>query len=110
MSPEPPPPSATPAPAGPTPPEPPPAGPRKPRSARHQFASTMLVLEAFVVLFAVLAASALRVAPPALVWGVGGALVLALLLVPGMGHDVPHELHETFADAIRRVADKAPAR
>jgi pimeloyl-ACP methyl ester carboxylesterase len=33
-----------------------------------------------------------------------------LLLVPGMGHDVPHELHETFADAIRRVADKAPAR
>ncbi len=33
-----------------------------------------------------------------------------LLLVPGMGHDVPHELHETFADAIRRVADKASLR
>jgi pimeloyl-ACP methyl ester carboxylesterase len=30
-----------------------------------------------------------------------------LLLVPGMGHDVPHELHETFVDAIRRVADRA---
>jgi pimeloyl-ACP methyl ester carboxylesterase len=30
-----------------------------------------------------------------------------LLLVPGMGHDVPHELQETFVDAIRRVADRA---
>ncbi len=30
-----------------------------------------------------------------------------LLLIPGMGHDVPHELHETFVDAIRRVADRA---
>lgn len=30
-----------------------------------------------------------------------------LLLVPGMGHDVPPQLHETFADAIRRVADRA---
>ncbi|HSE08598.1 MAG TPA: alpha/beta hydrolase [Nocardioidaceae bacterium] len=30
-----------------------------------------------------------------------------LLLVPGMGHDVPHELHETFTDAIRKVADRA---
>jgi pimeloyl-ACP methyl ester carboxylesterase len=30
-----------------------------------------------------------------------------LLLVPGMGHDVPMELHETFVDAIRRVADRA---
>jgi len=29
-----------------------------------------------------------------------------LLLVPGMGHDVPRELHATFADAIRRVADR----
>jgi len=32
-----------------------------------------------------------------------------LLLVPGMGHDVPRDLHETFVDAIRRVADRAPA-
>ncbi|MCU1431333.1 MAG: hypothetical protein JWP95_438 [Actinotalea sp.] len=44
----------------------------------------MLVLEAFVVLFATLAAFGLRVAPPSLVWGVGGALVLALVLVSGM--------------------------
>ena len=27
-----------------------------------------------------------------------------LLLVPGMGHDLPVQLHETFVDAIRRVA------
>jgi pimeloyl-ACP methyl ester carboxylesterase len=30
-----------------------------------------------------------------------------LLLIPGMGHDVPHDLHETFVEAIRRVADRA---
>ena len=30
-----------------------------------------------------------------------------LLLVDGMGHDLPRELHETFADAIRRTADRA---
>ncbi len=30
-----------------------------------------------------------------------------LLLVPGMGHDVPVELHETFVEAIRRNADRA---
>jgi pimeloyl-ACP methyl ester carboxylesterase len=30
-----------------------------------------------------------------------------LLLVPGMGHDVPRALHRTFVDAIRRVADRA---
>ena len=30
-----------------------------------------------------------------------------LLLVPGMGHDLPEQLHDTFADAIRRVADRA---
>lgn len=33
-----------------------------------------------------------------------------LLLIPGMGHDLPVELHETFADTIRRTADKAGAR
>lgn len=33
-----------------------------------------------------------------------------LLLVPGMGHDVPPQLYETFADAIRRVADRAHSR
>ena len=30
-----------------------------------------------------------------------------LLLVPGMGHDVPIALHETFVEAIRRTADRA---
>jgi pimeloyl-ACP methyl ester carboxylesterase len=30
-----------------------------------------------------------------------------LLLIPGMGHDVPQDLHETFVEAIRRVADRA---
>ena len=30
-----------------------------------------------------------------------------LLLVPGMGHDLPVELYDTFVDAIRRVADRA---
>ena len=30
-----------------------------------------------------------------------------LLLVSGMGHDVPRALHETFVEAIRRVADRA---
>jgi len=32
-----------------------------------------------------------------------------LLLVPGMGHDIPVALHETFADAIARVASRAEA-
>ncbi len=30
-----------------------------------------------------------------------------LLLVDGMGHDLPEALHETFADGIRRTADRA---
>ena len=30
-----------------------------------------------------------------------------LLLVPGMGHDLPIPLHETFVEAIRRTADRA---
>ena len=32
-----------------------------------------------------------------------------LLLIPGMGHDLPVELHETFAETIRRTADKSPS-
>jgi pimeloyl-ACP methyl ester carboxylesterase len=31
-----------------------------------------------------------------------------LLLVPGMGHDMPAELDQTFVDAIKRTADRAP--
>ena len=30
-----------------------------------------------------------------------------LLLIDGMGHDVPRDLHGTFAEAIRRTADRA---
>jgi pimeloyl-ACP methyl ester carboxylesterase len=33
-----------------------------------------------------------------------------LMLVPGMGHDVPVALHEMFTDAIRRTAERADAR
>ena len=32
-----------------------------------------------------------------------------LLLVPGMGHDVPVQLHDTFVDAISRVAARGGA-
>jgi pimeloyl-ACP methyl ester carboxylesterase len=32
-----------------------------------------------------------------------------LLLIPGMGHDLPVELHETFVEVIRRTADKVHA-
>jgi len=32
-----------------------------------------------------------------------------LMLVPGMGHDLPAELYDTFVEAIRRVADRAAA-
>jgi pimeloyl-ACP methyl ester carboxylesterase len=32
-----------------------------------------------------------------------------LLLVPGMGHDIPEALHHAFANAIRGVADRAAA-
>lgn len=33
-----------------------------------------------------------------------------LLLVPGMGHDLPGALYDTFVDAIRRTADRAATR
>ncbi len=33
-----------------------------------------------------------------------------LMLVPGMGHDIPVELHGTFVEAIRRVAGRAARR
>lgn len=41
----------------------------------------MLVLEAFVVLFATLTASKLLDAPPAAVWVVGGVLALVLMIL-----------------------------
>ena len=58
--------------------------PRPRRSARRQFASTILVLEAFLVFFAALTAYGLQVAPAGTVWGLGGALALCLVLVSGM--------------------------
>lgn len=54
------------------------------RSARRQFAATILVLEAFVVGFAALVAYGLRAAPLELVWGVGAGLGLALLITAGL--------------------------
>ncbi len=61
-----------------------PPAPAPRRSARRQFASTILLLEAFVVFFAALVAHGLRAAPTSLVWTVGAALALALVLVGGM--------------------------
>lgn len=61
-----------------------PAGSARARSARHQFASTVLVLEAFVVGFATLVAFGLRVAEPRVVWTLGGALVASLVLAAGL--------------------------
>lgn len=54
------------------------------RSARRQFAATILALEAFVVGFAVLVAYGLRAAGPGVVWGLGGALVASLVLAAGV--------------------------
>jgi len=55
-----------------------------PRSARRQFAATMLTLEAFVAFFGTLVAYGLRVAPTGTIWAVGGAVTLACLLLAGM--------------------------
>lgn len=57
---------------------------RPARSARRQFAATMLVLEACVVLFAALVAYGLEVAEPRAVWLLGGGLALSLLLAAGL--------------------------
>ena len=51
------------------------------KPAKPQFASTMLVLEAFVVLFATLTASRLLDAPALTVWVVGGVLALVLMIL-----------------------------
>ncbi len=61
-----------------------PSAPARVRSARRQFAATILVLEAFLVGFAALVAFGLRIAPPSVVWGVGGALALSLVLASGL--------------------------
>jgi hypothetical protein len=56
----------------------------RPRSAKRQFTASILVLEAFVAAFAALVAFGLRTADPAVVWGVGGALALSLVLAAGL--------------------------
>jgi len=53
------------------------------RSARRTFAATVLLLEAFVVLFATLVAFGLRVAPTPAVWAVGGTLSVVLVVLSG---------------------------
>ena len=60
------------------------AAPARQRSARRQFASTILVLEAFVVLFAGLVAYGLRQAPGDVVALLAGALFLSLVLAAGL--------------------------
>lgn len=57
--------------------------PGRPRSARRQFAATMLTLEAFVAFFATLVAYGLRLAPSGPIWVVGGAVTLVCLLLAG---------------------------
>ena len=57
---------------------------RQARSARRQFAATMLVLEAFVVLFAALVAFGLQAAEPRVVWLLGGGLALSLVIAAGL--------------------------
>lgn len=86
------PPDGTAAPGAPS--EPAAAAPayRRKKPARVQFTSTILVLEAFVVLFATLVAYGLRNAPagmpdsvpplgPEVIWGLGGTTVLVLLVL-----------------------------
>ena len=52
---------------------------RRKAPAKRQFASTVLLLEAFLVLFATLVAFGLRVAEPVTVWVVGGVLMVVLV-------------------------------
>ena len=61
-----------------------PTGGGRVRSARRQFTATMLVLEAFVVLFATLVAYGLRTGPAGPVWALGGALAFSLVLAAGV--------------------------
>jgi len=48
------------------------------------FTASVLISEALVVLFATLVAHGLRAADPALVWGVGGALMLVCVVATGL--------------------------
>ena len=54
---------------------------RRKAPARRQFASTVLLLEAFLVLFATLVAFGLRVEEPVTVWVTGGVLMVVLIVL-----------------------------
>lgn len=54
---------------------------RPKRPAKPQFASTILVLEAVLVLFAALTAFGLDSVPPGVLWPVAGALFLVLVVL-----------------------------
>jgi hypothetical protein len=54
------------------------------RPAKRTFAATVLVLEAFVAVFASLVVFGLRLAEPAAVFGVGGVVAIAALLAAGL--------------------------
>lgn len=54
------------------------------RPAKPQFAQTILVLEAVVVVFATLVGHGLRVAPTGVVWTAGGVLAVTLVLLSGL--------------------------
>jgi len=54
---------------------------RRKAPAKRQFASTTLLLEAFLVLFATLVAFGLRVADPVTVWVTGGVLMVVLVVL-----------------------------
>jgi hypothetical protein len=64
-------------------PAPGPAISRK-RPATVVFAETMLLLEAFLLVFVTLVAYGLKVAPSAAVWGVGLGLALVLAVLSGL--------------------------
>lgn len=49
--------------------------------AKRQFASTVLLLEAFLILFATLVAHGLRVSDPLTVWLMGGVLMVVLVVL-----------------------------
>ncbi len=54
---------------------------RRKAPAKRQFASTVLLLEAFLVLFATLVAFGLRVEEPMTVWVTGGVLMVVLIVL-----------------------------
>ena len=57
---------------------------RRKRPATIVFAETMLLLEAFLVVFATLVAFGLKVAPAAVVWGVGLGVAVVLAALSGL--------------------------